>query len=425
MHGGRGLTPASPVGAERCGPPVARACMLSFYFHPAYSGSAVQAHNLCRWLLARGITSEIVSANLTGSPKQDRCQGIAVRRLRILLRKELQIPSFGLSLAWHLLRQRRTFDVVHAHGTLPHAAAAVIAKALGKKSILKIAMANSDIAFQRQGRIWGRVNRFFVRRFDRYVATSEEIRVECLEQKLDPARIVVIPNGVDTDAFTPPATLEDRRRLRQELGLPDVPVVCFVGIIDARKNVDAVLRIWRDVSRGGAKGHLLLIGPEPSGPDGNSSEYCRRMRQYVEDEGLSASVSFLGRRPDVAAHLRSADVFLFPSRREGMPNVLLEAMASGVACIASNIGGSVDLIEHGKSGYLFDVDDEAGMTAAIDRLLRHPTLAWSMGSAARRSMVSRFSLEATADRYLSLYRELLSEKAGSPRSNCENVAPSR
>jgi N-methylhydantoinase B len=109
--------------------------------------------------------------------------------------------------------------------------------------------------------------------------------------------------------------------------LPDTPIVCFVGILDARKNVDAILRVWRATIRSGAVGHLVLVGPEPVDAAGKLSAFGEQLRRFVVEEGLGDTVTFAGRQADVAPYLQSADIFFFPSRREGMPNVLLEAMA--------------------------------------------------------------------------------------------------
>ena len=411
------MTDSSASRSERVGgsrtttDTFARVCMLSFYFHPSYSGSAVQAQNLCRHIAPLGVQTEIVSANLSRSAPHAVVSGISVTRLPLLRSKPLQIPSFSLSLGWYLVRNRRSIDVVHAHGTFQHAFASIVCRLIGKRSVLKIAMGNSDIAFHRQGRAWGRANRFLVRQFDRYIATSREVYSECCAQGLDESRIRMIPNGVDTDLFRPSSSPHERHDERQSLGIPDRPVVCFVGIIDARKNVDGLLRVWRAVIRGGATGHLLIIGPEPTGSDGRPTEFCRRQQQFVADEGLGETVSFLGRQVDVAPYLRSSDIFFFPSRREGMPNVLLEAMASGLACIASRIGGSMDLIDDHKNGLLFDVDDEEGMAEGLALLLRDPSKVATLGRAARRAAVDRFSLAATAEKYVELYRQLLMDGA--------------
>jgi glycosyltransferase involved in cell wall biosynthesis len=383
--------------------------MISFYYPPSYSGSAVQATNLCRHLRAHGVEAMIVSANLTGSPSRDVVDGLPVYRLPAWKSDNLQIPTFWMSLLWFLIRRRGDYDVIHAHGTFSHAIASLAGRWLQKPSVLKIAMGHSDLAFHRLGRILGRVSRFLVRRFDRYVATSMEIRDECLERGLDPARIRVIPNGVDTDVFHPAGTAEEKIVLRRTLGLPDVPLVAYVGVIDARKNVDGILRVWKRVRDAGAQGHLLLIGPRPRGEERTPGRFHNEMLRYIEEQGLGDSVTLTGPRNDVPSCLRSSDIFIFPSRREGMPNALLEAAASGLACVASRIGGSVDIVRDGESGFLFDVDDEPGMAAAVTRLLRDPAETARIGQAARDAVLETFSLHAVARRYFELYQELMQD----------------
>jgi len=381
--------------------------MLSFFYPPSYSGSAVQAQNLCRHLLTLGIQPVIVSANLTGSSATDRVDGVPVRRLPLLKSKDLQIPTFGASLAWFLWRNRRSIDIVHAHGAVPHGIAAPVSRLLGKKSILKITMANSDLAFQRHGRLWGRYNRYCALRFDSYVATSAEAYEECRGLGVPAARIHLIANGVDTAQFRPARDDDERRSLRAARGFADGPLVCFVGVLDQRKNVDAILRVWNEIQRRGRTGHLLLIGPEPQGPASKPAPFAAGLREYVTANQLDDTVTFAGSRTDVAECLRCADIFFFPSRREGMPNVLLEAMASGLACVASSIGGVVDLLEPGVSGHIFELGDEPGMAACLAGLLADPTRTRALGRAARERAERQFSLQSTARRYAQLYREIL------------------
>jgi glycosyltransferase involved in cell wall biosynthesis len=354
-----------------------------------------------------GVEPHFISANLTDSPPRDVVEGLPLDRLRVCKTPDLQIPSFWASLVWFLWRNRRRYDLIHCHGTFQHGMASPMGRLLGKPTILKIAMGNSDIAFHKHGRLWGRVNRFLVSRFDRYVATSEEVRQECLDRGLDPARIRLIPNGVDTDRFHPPADAQGRSGVRQQLGLRDVPTVCYVGVIDARKNLDGILRIWKAVRDRTSLGQLVLVGPRPRGEEMTPGEFHKRLLGYIADNGLEDSVVFAGAQQDVPGWLRAADIFLFPSKREGMPNALLEAMASGLACVASKIGGSVDIIEHGVDGYLFDVDDEAGMAATIENLLQDEQRAASVAMAARNKATRTFSLRVIADRYSKLYAELL------------------
>jgi glycosyltransferase involved in cell wall biosynthesis len=110
---------------------------------------------------------------------------------------------------------------------------------------------------------------------------------------------------------------------------------------------------------------------------------------------------------DPAAYLRAADVFVLPSVAEGMSNSLLEAMATGLPCIASKIGGNVDLLEDGPSGLLVPLNDPQGWAEAILRLLDDPEFARSLGQEALRRVESEFALPIVVDRYETLYRSLL------------------
>jgi glycosyltransferase involved in cell wall biosynthesis len=380
--------------------------MISYFFEPHYSGSAIQCRALSRYLKRRGVGVQIVSANTTGSPDYELIDGIPVWRLPVPREGVWQVPSFLLSLAVFLFRQRHNYDVVHAHGTLQHVTASLVARVLGKKSLLKVAMANSDIAFARQGRIWGRLNRFLVSRFDQFIATSRIIEDEFAAEGFSAARVNAVPNGVDTEVYRP-ANAAERRELRARLGLADKPTAVFVGIITARKNVDFVLRAWREAKARGIDGQLLIVGPLPAANNEGDRRYFEALQKFVAAEGLTGSVVFTGYQKDVVSYLRASDVFLFPSRQEGMPNALLEAMAVGLPSIASKISGTEDLIRHGSTGFMFPLDEEPGFSASLVDVLTQPALAARVGQEAREFILESYSLAAISGRYEGIYRGLL------------------
>jgi glycosyltransferase involved in cell wall biosynthesis len=396
----------SPAGRFDVPPTVAfpravRPCMVSYYFHPSYSGSAIQALSLSRHLIELGAKPMIVAANLTNSPERERIDGIPVHRLRVARARELRIPSFWVALARFLGRHRREFDVIHAHGTLQHGSAAVAGRWLGKPSILKIAMAMSDIAFERQGRLRGTLNHRMVAQFDRYIATTSEIASEFGPQGLDPGKVRLIPNGVDTDLFAP---LDRARKdaLRRELGLPPGPLVTYVGIVNRRKNVDGTLRVWSEAVTRGASGHLLIVGPLDE-----TDSFTGELQSFVREKSLGDRVTFLGFKDPVVPYLKVSDVFLFPSRQEGMPNSVLEAMACGLACIVSRSAGISAVVEHGTTGLAVDIADEVALAAAVTELTRNRERREALGAAAREFVEKQFALRAIARRYMELYRELL------------------
>jgi glycosyltransferase involved in cell wall biosynthesis len=407
--GGNEETNAGPEQAVRAPSPEAsgiRPCMVSFYFHPDYSGSSVQAHNLSRHLQPLGAEPFVVAADLRGGPAFEIHEGVPVYRLPVSRPGELRVPSFWAALGRFLVHRRRFFDVIHSHGAGQHGAASLIGRLLGKPTIMKVTMADSDLAFARQGRIWGRINRFTASRYDRYIATTEAIAGEFRAQQLGVDRVRLIPNGVDTDK-NHPLPLADRRRLRAALGLPGGPIVTYVGIINARKNVDGILRVWETAVRRGADGHLLLVGPIPEGS--HAEPFYRDLRRFISEHGLADRVSFTGYTPDVTSYLQASDVLFFPSRQEGMPNAVLEAMACGLPCLTTESAGAETIVSHGVNGFAAAIDDENAMVRFVLELVSSEPLRARMGAAARQTAVSRFSLDTIARRYVDLYRELLGD----------------
>lgn len=385
--------------------------MLSYYYSPHYSGSAIQARNLSLHLQTRGVQPFVVSANLTGSADYELVDGIPVSRLPVLKYEPLQVLSFMLNLAMFLIRRRNSYDVIHAHGTLQHTVASLVARLLGKGALLKVAMAHSDIDFKGQGRLWGRANRYMVSRFDRFIATSRIIQDEFREHAFANGRVHLMPNGVDTDTFKPCATRDEKAKLRASLGLPDRPTVVFVGIIIGRKNVDLALRAFREVRRQQIDAQLVLVGPLPERSDAGAWRYYEELLAYIDREGLKDSVVFTGLQPTAAGYLRAADVFLFPSKQEGMPNALLEAMASGLPSVASKISGTEDLIEQGSNGYMFPLQDEAAYGRQLVELLRNPELTQRIGAQARQFVERSYSLRSLSASYEKIYRDLIEAHA--------------
>jgi glycosyltransferase involved in cell wall biosynthesis len=122
--------------------------------------------------------------------------------------------------------------------------------------------------------------------------------------------------------------------------------------------------------------------------------------------GIAGSVEFAGLQSDVPAQLHRGCLAVLPSRWEGMPNALLEAMACGSACVATRVSGSEDAIEDGVNGLLVEPEDYQGMSQALLTLLRDPPLAQKYGQAARTTSEKYYSLECIIDRYIELYQRI-------------------
>jgi glycosyltransferase involved in cell wall biosynthesis len=213
-------------------------------------------------------------------------------------------------------------------------------------------------------------------------------------------RARLLPRGVDTTRFQPETPA--RLGLRRQLGVPDgeLVVACVAHILPV-KNQAALVRALPRVP--GAR--LWLAGRALD------AEYASGLRRLVAELNLGERVAFLDEVRDVPALLAEVDVFALVTRREGRmegcPVALLEAMASGRPCLASDIPGSHDLVENGRSGELVDPGDDEAIAAALARLAADPSRRAALGEAARRRVLERFSIEREVAAHEALYSEVL------------------
>ncbi len=204
----------------------------------------------------------------------------------------------------------------------------------------------------------------------------------------DRGKVRVIYNGIDADEIAARAEAAD---VRAELGIaPSAPVAACVGEVGWRKGQQHVLEAAAALREQNPDAVWLLVGEG----DGR-----RSLQAEAAARGLSSAgaVRFLGFRRDVPAVLAAADLALLPSRREGLPNALLEAMALGLPVAASRADGIPELVLHGETGLLHEVDDQAAFIRDVARLLGDPALRWRLGEAGRRRARTRFAAPVIMD----------------------------
>jgi glycosyltransferase involved in cell wall biosynthesis len=171
----------------------------------------------------------------------------------------------------------------------------------------------------------------------------------------------------------------------------------FTGRLHPQKNLDVLLEAWPKVTRA-TGANLILVGQGPE---------RAQLEQRAEELGVLANVHFAGHVVDPADVLRAADVFVLPSVAEGMSNSLLEAMATGLPCVASDIGGNQDLLGPGGTGVLVGEGSPDGWAEALIGLLQDATRLKRLGGLARERVDEEFALTRVVDRYVALYRALL------------------
>ena len=230
------------------------------------------------------------------------------------------------------------------------------------------------------------------------VAVSEAVQAELvLREGVDPSRVTVIGNGVDGERFRPGG----RGAARRSLGIAEDAVVAGgVGRLDDAKGFEYLLQAAAEARANGARCRVLLTGDGPARPALEAE--ARRL-------GLGEAVRFLGRREDPENIYPALDVFVLPSLREGSPNVLLEAMACGVAAIASRVGGVPELIEDEVDALLVPPAEATALAAALQRLVADPSLRRRLGRAARRRVERDLTVERMVERHEALYERLFAE----------------
>jgi glycosyltransferase involved in cell wall biosynthesis len=190
--------------------------------------------------------------------------------------------------------------------------------------------------------------------------------------------------------------------LRKELGLGDFFVWLAVGRFYPQKDYPNMLRAFAQVVRENPKTLLLIAG------DGPLRESMENMAQGL---GIERHVKFLGIRRDIPRLMNAADAYAMSSSWEGMPMVLLEASATGLPIVATDVGGNREVVLDGVTGFLVPPKDSEALAQAMLRLMTLPRdVRGHMGERARQYIEKKFSIERIIDRWEELYRELLQKK---------------
>lgn len=373
-----------------------RVAMLIQAYYPRLGGAERQLASLAPLLKNLGVEIRIFTRRYdhTLAPFEI-INGVSVYRLPVPGPKPLAALSFSLSTI--LLLQKFKPHVIHAHELLSPATTAVMAKRIfGTPVVAKVLRGGElgDLA-KLKHRAFGSSRIASIKRgIDSFVVISTEIDNELAQIGVPLEKRTFIPNGVDLKRFMP-LSIKDKANLRHSLNLPDGLIVVFSGRLDPEKRVNHLLDAWNNVIKKYSDATLLILG------SGTEEQRLKRM--------AGMNVRFEGNVKDVAPYLRASDVFVLPSSTEGLSNALLEAMASGLASIATSVGGATDLIENGKNGILIPPDDSQAILSALLALLSDPVLRAQFGVNGRNFIEKNYSLSAVAEKLNALYLKFASQ----------------
>jgi glycosyltransferase involved in cell wall biosynthesis len=347
---------------------------------------------LARALRERGISVMVVTVTRGGL---DAAGGADL--IRIQVRGQHTLFSTFPRLFAVLARERSKYSIIHCSTFSYMSGLAVLAgRILGRPTLLRVATEN-DVREFAEGRHWKyRLFFWLLRGATVVIAPSAAIKKELLRAGFSDERIVCLANAVDVNRFQP-ATAAEKAEAKNALGLPeDTGVIGTVARLVQRKGIDVLLRALVRV-RHRHRVHLLVVGDGPLGEE---------LQALAQELRVESFVSWLSFQADPIKWLRAMDVFALPSRLEGSPNAILEAMAMGLPIVSTTIGGVIDLLEEGKTGFLIPPDDPDALAVALDRLLGNASLRADFGCRARSRAVELFSLSGSISRLMDLYLAL-------------------
>ena len=420
-------------------------CFVSFMFSPIIGGAEARTEKQARQLQALGHDVTIVTLRYNKQwQRKEHLAGLPVIRIGGLFKRngQLRVGRLGhipldMNLFFQLWRMRRTYDIIHVFQVTPLAFVAALIGELTHTPVVissQCAPTNEELRTNTQqdttlmndtlpvadylkidGRhvitddisvlprltLGGQAMLNFLRTSDAYFqALSTRSQAHLIEQGFRADHIVHIPGSVHTEKFQP--SIEQRPNSTH----PERNIIC-VGRLEYSKGIDVLLHAWARLMqapftwRKDLRPHLRIVGGGVLRP---------QLERIATELHILDSIEFLGTRTDILPLLQQSWGFILPSRWEGMPNALLEAMSCGLPCIATRVSGSEDLITTGLNGILVEPEQPAEMALALRQIIENANFAQQLGKAARATIVRDYQLSNIVNQCLTLYHHLLARR---------------
>lgn len=364
------------------------------YPFPVVGGLEKQAHELARELVRQGLSVHVLSGRVVpGQPDVEHIDGVVVHRLPWPRSRHVRWLAMPFLIWRQFARLRREVDVVHCHVFSGFGLFLImLAKHARVPILVKLpSVGNGSLPGLTVG-LLGRIRGAVFRRADAVVAMSRQSLDELAAFGFDRQRVLATPNGIRIQpgetrqrSLDAPLRLVFVGRLHPEKGLHDL--VCAMRLVEQRHHH----RSW----------YLDIIG------DG---EYKGVLAQWIDEAGLTDKVRLHGHRERIADLLWSYDALLLPSYREGNSNVILEAMAAGLAVVSTSVGGTPMLLGVAGEGWLHQPGDIEAIAKIVARLLEEPGSVAALGRELRQRAQKHFEIGVVAKTYAAAYLKLAQGK---------------
>jgi len=252
-----------------------------------------------------------------------------------------------------------------------------------------------------------------LRRATGFVAISAAVEKELVEYGIGEEKISLIPNSVDTDRFCP-VDRPTRTKLRQKLGIPGSGrIAIYTGRLERTKGLPLLLSAWKKIAGRHRHAQLLLVGTGGLGIHNCEAE----LREFVAQNTLQQSVTFVGSVENVHEYLQASDLFVFPSEREAFGISVIEALACSLPVITTTAGGLSDIVTADQTAIVFPVGDFEALETAIEGALREETRVQEVAAAGRDMVVRVYSQSQILHQYAQLIASHHHHAAGGNRGS--------
>jgi glycosyltransferase involved in cell wall biosynthesis len=381
-----------------------RICLVTHYFPPHKGGIEQVSYEQSKRLIKMGFQIDVLTSKFEGRNKNP-IEGIKIHHypsLNIAKRFGVPYPIISFKSYKIFTKLVKNCDLVHAHGHVYMSSymAGMVAKKFKKPFI--VTQHNTFIDYQSFLNIFEQLNDFIIgkstlKHADRIITVSEETKKYVLRLGADKTKTSVIYNGVDADIFH----LANKEESRNILGLPKSRKIIFsVRRLVYKNGLDTLLESVPHIVHKHPEALFVVAGKGPS---------RKLIENRMKELKIENNIKLAGFVPDklLPAYYNAADYFILPSASgEGLPLVLLEAMACGLPVIATAVGGTPEILEHMKTGILVPPRNPEAMTKAQLKLLSKG-LGSSFGGEARRIVEDRFTWEENVRQLKEIYSEFV------------------
>jgi N-acetyl-alpha-D-glucosaminyl L-malate synthase BshA len=289
-------------------------------------------------------------------------------------------------------------QIIHAHTATPSGFIAMLLKVIFRIPVV-ISLRGSDInIYPNQSKSIKLLTKYVIRRADAVTAVSKQLARKAIELGVFNKKISVVYNGCNVDIFK--YNMERRNKIRSEYKLlfNDI-ILLFIGNLTKGKGIYNLIEIFKKISKTNKNIYLFIIG---EGEEKNNLIKIIKQHQINEKVILLNGCS----HESVADWMSASDIFVMLSKKEGLPNVILEAMACERPVVAGKVGGIPEIIEEEKYGTLVNLDDPITIEKKIEELIWKPEKRARMGRESRERIKTNFSWSETANKMMEIYRKI-------------------